>query len=64
MNVKPKVIDPDLKEKLFQEVQYLIWMALGSLQALYQNGRFSESDNSKRQVEELYRAADSESVYG
>lgn len=59
MNVKPKVIDPDLKEKLFQEVQYLIWMALGSLQALYQNGRFSESDNSKRQVEELYRAADS-----
>lgn len=59
MNVKPKVIDPDLKEKLFQEVQYLIWVALGSLQALYQNGRFSESDNSKRQVEELYRAADS-----
>ena len=59
MNVKPKVIDPDLKDKLVQEVQYLIWMALVNLRTLYQNGNFAESDNSKRMVEELYRKADS-----
>lgn len=59
MNVKPKTVDPGLKDKLVQEVQYLIWMALGHLQALYRNGRFTESDNSKKLVEELYRAADS-----
>lgn len=59
MNVKPKAVDPDLKDKLSREVQYLIWMAIGHLRTLYQNGGFSESDNSKRQVEELYRAADS-----
>lgn len=59
MNVKPKAVDPDLKDKLVEEVQYLIWMALLHLRVLYQDGRFTESDNSKRQVEELYRAADS-----
>ena len=59
MNHKPKRADPALKEKLVQEVQYLIWTALGHLRLLYQEGKFSESDNSKRHVEELYRAADS-----
>ncbi len=59
MNRKPKKVDPDLKEKLVQEVQYLIWTALGHLKILYQEGKFSESDNSKKQVEDLYRAADS-----
>lgn len=59
MNIKPRVVDPGLKDKLLEEVQYLIWVALWYLKELYQTGEFMESGNSKRLVEDLYREADS-----
>lgn len=59
MNRISKKPDLNLDEKLCSEVDYAIWMAIGGLGKLYQDGKFLESANSKELVEELYRAADS-----
>lgn len=58
MNVLPEHPDRDLDQKLKEEIGYSIWMAVAALDFVYQNGRISESRNSREQVEELHRAAD------
>lgn len=59
MNHKPKEKDPRLKKKIAQETDYAIHMAVNALHALYERGELSESENSKRCVEEARRSADS-----
>lgn len=58
MNHIPEVPDRDLDAKLEKELDYAIWMAIGGLSKLYEDGNFLESKNSRAQVEELHRAAD------
>lgn len=58
MNNKPKKKDLELGEKLQAEIGYSIWMAVGALKKLYNDGEFTESTMAKERVEDLYRAAD------
>ncbi|MCI8950057.1 MAG: DNA primase [Lachnospiraceae bacterium] len=58
VNRKPKKKILDLDSRLGAEVQYSIWMALGGLKKLYEDGQFTESQHSRMLVEELYRDAD------
>lgn len=58
VNRKPKNKILDLDERLTAEVQYSLWMALGGLKKLYEEGKFYESQHSRMLVEELYRDAD------
>lgn len=58
MNVKPAEKILDLDERLAAEAGYSIWMAIGALKKLYEDGEFTESANSRRLVEELHRDAD------
>ena len=58
MNQIPKEKDLDLDKKLAAEAGYSIWMAVGALRKLYEDGSFAESANSQRLVEELHRDAD------
>jgi P4 family phage/plasmid primase-like protien len=51
--------DRELLLKLKRETEYIIYLACVSLSKLYSEGKFTESDNSKKFVQELYRAADS-----
>ncbi|MDO5391000.1 MAG: phage/plasmid primase, P4 family [Eubacteriales bacterium] len=63
MNQKPVIKDLDLDRKLQAEAGYAIWMAIGGLRKLYEDGEFSESANSRELVAELYRAADSAKAF-
>lgn len=58
MNQKPQQEDRDLDEKLKKEVDFLIWQGIAGLRILYQEGRFRETESSRREVEKLHRAAD------
>lgn len=58
MNQVPKEKDLELDRKLAAEAGYSIWMAMGALRKLYEDGCFTESANSQRLVEELHRDAD------
>lgn len=58
MNNKPKKKDLELGEKLQAEIGYSIWMAVGALKKLYNDGEFTVSTMAKERVEDLYRAAD------
>lgn len=51
--------DRMLKEKLKEETDYIIMMAMKALRRLYQQGSFSVSAHSQECIEELYRSADS-----
>lgn len=51
--------DPKLKEKMRSEIDYAIHMSVDALRRLYENGAFSESENSKRLVEKLQMNSDS-----
>ncbi|WP_370816424.1 phage/plasmid primase, P4 family [Blautia sp.] len=51
--------DSHLKEKMYQESDYGIHMAMKALKKLYEEQHFVESDHSKESIENLYRSADS-----
>ena len=51
--------DRMLKEKLKEETDYIIMMAMKALRRLYKQGCFSVSAHSQECIEELYRSADS-----
>ena len=51
--------DSQLKEKLFQESDYAIHMAMLALRRLYTDNHFTESEHSKECIANLYRSADS-----
>ena len=51
--------DTDLKEKLYQESDYAIHMAMLALKQLYKDQHFAESEHSKKCIEKLYRSSDS-----
>lgn len=59
MNHKPKEKDPKLKKKIARETDYAIHMAMNALHELYRRGELSESENSRRCVEEARKSADS-----
>ncbi len=59
MNNTPSYIDLDLKEKISNEIPYIITRAVKALAVLYSDKCFSESESSKKAVEDLYRSADS-----
>lgn len=59
MNHKPAVRDPQLKKKIAGEMDFVIAMAMQALQRLYQTGAFTESENSRKCVEEARKSADS-----
>lgn len=50
--------DLELSDKLHAELGYSVWMAVGALKKLYNDGKFVESAGCRSQVEDLYRAAD------
>lgn len=51
--------DSQLKEKMCQESDYAIHMAMLALKQLYADNHFAESDHSKECIANLYRSADS-----
>ncbi len=51
--------DSQLKEKMCQESDYAIHMAMLALKQLYADNHFVESDHSKECIANLYRSADS-----
>ena len=57
--LKEEEKDRELLLKLKRETSYAIYLATACLGKLYAEGKFVESKNSQRQVQELYRAADS-----
>lgn len=59
MNHKPETKDSKLKKKIGKETDYAIHMAVNALHELYERGELSESENSRRCVEEARRSADS-----
>ncbi len=59
MNRKPEKEDSYLKEKIMDEIEYIILFLISFLRKLYRDNAFSESTNSKNEVERLYRNADS-----
>ncbi|MGI6736016.1 MAG: DNA primase family protein [Anaerovoracaceae bacterium] len=59
MNHKPEINDPELKKKMDQEIDYAIVMAMDALHRLYEQGALSESENSRKCVEEARKSADS-----
>lgn len=59
MNHKPAVKDPKLKKKIAKEMDYAIAMAMQALHSLYENGELTESENSRKCVEEARKSTDS-----
>ena len=59
MNHKPAARDPQLKKKMAGEMDFAIAMAMQALHCLYQNGALTESENSRKCVEEARKSADS-----
>lgn len=57
--ISEKEKDSQLKEKMYQEADYGIHMALRALKKLYEEQHFVESNHSKECIENLYRSADS-----
>lgn len=57
--ISPEKREQNLKEKLFCEMPYIILQSVLALEEVYQEGGFSESENSKNAVNDLYRKADS-----
>ena len=57
--MKEEEKDRELLTKLKKETGYVIYLAAAAASRLYKDGSFVESANSKRQVQDLYRAADS-----
>lgn len=57
--VKSGEKDLHLKEKVQEEFDYAIHMAMIALKGLYQRGHFTESERSKSCVREIQRASDS-----
>jgi phage/plasmid-associated DNA primase len=55
---KPIKKNIHLWDSLKAEIDYSVMMACNSLKKMYETGRFTESDNSKANVEELYMEAD------
>ena len=55
---RPEDKDPHLREKLAEERQYILFMALCGLKRLYEQGSFTESEKCKKAVRELRRRAD------
>lgn len=51
--------DSQLKEKMCQESDYAIHMAMLALKQLYADNHFAESNHSKECIANLYRSADS-----
>lgn len=51
--------DTKLKDKVSNEMEFAVHMAMQALSDLYQRGCFEESDHSKEMVEKLRRASDS-----
>ena len=59
INHKPNEKDPWLKKKIARETDYASAMAMQALHELYVRGELSESENSRRCVEEARRSTDS-----
>lgn len=55
---KPDKQNPRLWEQLEEEIDYSILTACKALQRMYKQGKFTESENSKTAVNELYMEAD------
>jgi P4 family phage/plasmid primase-like protien len=55
---KPDKQNPRLWEQLESEIDYSIMTACKALQRMYKQGKFTESENSKASVTELYMEAD------
>ena len=51
--------DRHLREKLKQEMDFIIMTAMKALQSLYKEGAFTVSERSEECIEDLYRSADS-----
>ena len=61
LNMNQAIPDKDkhLKDKLYAEMPYILTMSVKSLNRLYEDGTFKESDESRECVESLHRSADS-----
>lgn len=59
MNQNITTRDQNLRNKLFAEIPYVLTMSVKALAGLYNNGCFTESNESKECVDSLHRNADS-----
>lgn len=60
---KPVEVDTNLEQKLLEDTDYLILESLKALKRMYEAGTILESKNSKMEVVELHKDADTVTAY-